>query len=312
MICDKIYEYLGGTLAKADDGVLDAALRSFRASLVRNLTDHKREARTGLHASSPWYCARRVLYQHNGADTEPLQPRARVTFLMGDTVEAFGIFLARLAGVDIVTPGLDGKQERHEIAVGTATVDGSIDMTVRDSSGAIVPVDWKSMSEIGFGEFEQAVRDPSAKWWERERWGYITQLRLYMKAKGSAYGVFVGLNKNTGAMAELHVPRDLEWESEVVKRADYLKSLMDAHAAADSIPRPPWATTDALPGANQRADGSKGAVEEIAHWRCRYCPFIQACWLGFEVVPLKSGPKWRKAVEPTAITNGTKEGASCA
>lgn len=289
--------------------MLDSALRSFRASLVRNLTKNEREARTGLHASSPWYCARRVLYQHTGAATEPLQPRARVTFLMGDTVEAFGIFLARLAGVDILTPGLDGKQERHNVSVGTATIDGSIDMTVRDSAGVVIPVDWKSMSEISFGEFEQAIRDPSAKWWSSERWGYLTQLRLYMKAKVSAYGVFVGLNKNTGAMAEMHVPCDPEWDAEVVRRADYLKPLMDSGAAPDSIPRPPWATTEVKSGANERADGSKGPVEEIAHFRCRYCPYLGACWPGFEVVPLKSGPKWRRAVDPTA-TVGTSVGAA--
>ena len=37
--------------------------------------------------------------------------------------------------------------------------------------------------------------------------------------------------------------------------------------------------------------------------------FGAACWEGFGLVPLKSGPKWRRAVEPTAKSNGVKVGA---
>lgn len=309
MIVDVIYKYLAGNLVSADDTMLDAALRSFRTSLVRNLTTSAREKRKGLFASSPWYCARRILYENSDTEREPLQPRARITFLMGDTVEAFGIFLARLAGVPILSPGLDGKQESHEVQIGTATVKGHIDMTVRDSGGNVIPVDWKSMSKYGFSEFEQAIRDPSAKWWKEERFGYLTQLRIYMRAKASTYGIFVGVCKDTGHMAEMHVPCDPAWDEEITSRANYLAALLVSNAAPDFIPRPPWATSNVLSGANQRPDGTKGAVEEIAHWRCGYCPFIKACWPGFQVVPLKAGPEWRKAVEPIA-TEGTTRGTA--
>lgn len=310
MIVDAIEKYLGGTLVMADDKALDAALRSFRVSLVRNLTQTDHENRKGLRASSPWYCGRRIIYEMQDEKRADLAPRSRLAFLMGDTVEAFGIFLTRLAGVPILSPGLDGKQEAHEVDIGEARIVGHIDMTVWDSSGAVIPVDWKSMADYGFKEFEAAIRDPSAKWWTENRWGYLTQLRIYMIAKAAPYGVFVGVNKNTGHMAEMHVPPDPEWAVEMETRATRMARLIAAGAAPDSIPRPPWATTKILPGANQRADGSKGPVEEIVNWRCDYCPFWQSCYPGFDLLPLKSGPVRRRAIEPTAETNGAKVGAA--
>ena len=57
-------------------------------------------------------------------------------------------------------------------------------------------------------------------------------------------------------------------------------------------------------GANERPDGTKGPVEEVSHWRCGYCPHVKTCWDGFGVVPLTSGPKWRKAVSADSQVKG--------
>ena len=300
MIVNEIYRYLGGDLVTADDKTIETALRSFRVSLVRNLTKKpESQNRRGVSASSPWYCQRRILYEVRDTERVPFAPRSRLAFLMGDTVEAFGIFLTRLAGVQILTPSLDGKQESVEADFDGRKVPGHIDMTVWDGGGAVIPVDWKSMADYGFKEFEQATRDPSAKWWTEERWGYLTQLRVYMKAKGSPYGVFVGVNKNTGHMAEMHVPPDPSWEVEMSGRVAAVAETIASGALPE---RPSWATVSLKAGLNERADGSKGAVEEIDHFRCGYCPFVKTCWTGFDLVPLKSAPKWRKAVEAEART----------
>jgi hypothetical protein len=88
-------------------------------------------------------------------------------------------------------------------------------------------------------------------------------------------------------------PRDLAWEAEYEQRVAAV--LKNAESGA-TPPRPAFATTEILPGANQRPDGSKGPVEQVKHWRCKYCAFNKSCWDGFAVVPLAAGPEWRRAV----------------
>lgn len=293
MICDKIDAYLRGERVAADSRMLDTATEFFRTSLTRNLTNHKHEERTGLHASSDWRCAKRILAKQRGAPRVAQNPRSSIAFLLGDTIEQMGILLSRLAGVDVVTPGLDGKQERGTIEVEGENIAYALDMTVRDPAGAVVPVDWKSMASYGFDEFEEAIRNPQGKWWNEERFGYLTQLRLYMKAKNAAYGLFVGVAKETGHMAEMHVPQDPSWWEEFTARVRYYSSWK---VKEEYPPRPALATSSVKPGSNLRPDGTKGAVEEIDWWYCRYCPVIEFCWPGFKMVPLTSGPKWRKAV----------------
>lgn len=300
MIVDVVEKYLGGDRAKVDEAVLSHAMQGIERSFVRNLTDHEREHRVGIHASSAWYCARRMVYDLDPtAPREALQPRARMTFLMGDVLEQTVIFLARMAGVPILSPAPGAEQESVRLMVEGCEVVGNMDMTVQGPDGSEIPVDVKSMSEYGFKEFERAILDPSHPWWSADpkngnRWAYLTQLRFYMMAKRAPHGIFVAVDKNTGHMAEMHVAPDPSWEVEFRERAKYLLSWTMQKGLP---PRPAWATTKTLPGNNQRPDGSKGPVEEIEVWRCAgYCPHTKSCWPGFGVVPLASKPVWRKAV----------------
>lgn len=293
MIVDKIETYLRGELASPPDEALDTAARFFRASLSRNLTSQPADDRRHLSASSPLYCAKRILYGLRGAEKVEQNPRSRLAFTMGDMVEQMGVLLTRLAGIDVLSPAADGTQEGGEIKAAGQAVKWHADMVIRDGSGAEIPVDFKSMAEYGFGEFQSACVDPQHKWHAEERWGYVSQLMVYMRAKDAPYGLFVGVNKNTGHLAEMQVPWDPRWWKEYEDRIRFVM----AHQAAGSLPaRPPWATTETKPGDNLRADGSKGAVEEVRHWRCNYCPFVGTCYEGFSLVPLKAKPAWRKAV----------------
>lgn len=292
MIADRIIDYLRGDLSEAPDSMLDVAASMFRASLKRNLTAAPREERRHISASSPWYCARKMLYGMRGAESVPLNPRARIAFTMGDTLEQMAVILARLSGVEVLSPAPDGTQESATIQIAGREVSCHLDATIRGPSGEVVPVDVKSMADYGFGEFEQAIRDPGAKWWMEERWGYLTQLRIYMLAKQAEYGLFLAINKNTGLPAELMVSRDPEWEREIAQRMAFVN---EHDAAGTTPPRPPWATTVTKSGDNLRPDGSKGAVEEISSWRCNYCPKVATCFEGFSLVALKSKPAWRRA-----------------
>lgn len=292
-IVNKIEDYLRGELAGGDPVALDTAARFFRASLSRNFTAQPQEERKHLSASSPWYCARRVLYGLNGAAKVEQNPRSRLTFTMGDLVEQMGVLLTRLAGVDVVSPAADGTQAGGTLSVCGEEIRYHLDMEIRESGNVVVPVDWKSMADWGFSEFSDAILDPAHKWWTEERWGYLAQLRIYLKARGADHGYFVGVNKNTGHMAEMLVTEDPAWWEEFEGRVKYLSSARTATALP---PRPSWAVSEIKPGKNKRPDGSDGPVEEVKHWRCGYCPFVGVCWEGFGLVPLKSKPVWRKAV----------------
>lgn len=296
MIVDRTTKYLDGDMVSVDPEALETAANLFKKSLVRNFTktDEKR-SRDYLSASSPWYCARKITYALRGVEGLPIGHRGHVTFGHGDAVEIMGIFKARHAGVDFVTPGKDGEQKSGKIVVAGEEIRYHMDATVRDPAGVVVPVDWKSMSEIGFKEFERAISDPSAKWWTEQRFNYLSQLYIYMLAEKAPYGIFVGQNKNTGAEAEMHVPFDPSWLPELEERVRYIAKHRDAGTIPD---RPAWATTEKKAGKNLRPDGSEGPVEEIAHYLCGYCDKRKACWPEFEVVPLKSGPKFRRAISP--------------
>ncbi len=297
-------DYLRSDLKAADEASLDTAARFFRHSLARNLTNTVEEKqRDYLSASSHWECARRIIYSLTGAEKSATNPRSRIAFLMGDMVEQMGLVMARLAGVDIVTPGLDGVQEGGEIRIAGEPIRYHIDATVRDSAGVIIPVDFKSMAKIGFQEFERAINNPAADWWTEHRWRYLAQLRIYMAAKNAPYGVFVAVSKETGHLAEMHVPFDVAWFGELEERIRYVAKHRDAGTLP---PRPSWATTEIKMGENIRADGSKGAVEEVAHWSCGYCDRVGICYEGFSLTPLKAGPKWRKAISAEANVAATK------
>ena len=284
--------------------MLDAAMAGIRKSFVKNLTDATREKREGLHASSKWSCTRRMLYDLSETEPEALTARARDTFMLGDVIEQTEIFLLRMALIadpsiplKIISPGIDGVQERHVLTVEGAVISGSIDLVVAGPDGVHIPTDVKSMNARSFGEFKDAISDPRAEWWEKQRWDYLTQLRFYMMAKKAPYGMFVAKSKDTSHRAEMHVLPDPSWEIEFRQRCAYLMKWIGRRVQGkDAIPpRPSWSTTKMLPGANLRPDGSKGPVEEIVHWRDSYCPHVRKCYEGFDLVALSSGPKWRKA-----------------
>jgi hypothetical protein len=173
--------------------------------------------------------------------------------------------LMRLAGVPLLSPDPEtGEQEEYILPVGGLAVPCHLDFTFEDG-GRAIPGDVKSMNSRGFEEFKAAIADPGAKWWADHEMQYLAQLRLYMRAKNVDYGVFVGVDKEAGHLAELHVGRSVSFDEEIDRRAAIIKQ----HYEAGTVPenRPSWATTEILPGANQRANGSKGPVEEVKQCR---------------------------------------------
>lgn len=350
MIVDRILAYLEGAGVPVTDDTLNMATRRVARTIKRNLGEQRdRRRRKTIGGSLSWFCPRRAYYSLTGAYAEAAKGRSRVAFLMGDVLQACIDVLATQAGVEFAYPDADGNELELEVTIGGVVCRGHIDHGVRTSRDGIVVMDSKSMATYTYRDFERACRTPSydphdwKDWRVVERWGYMAQLRFYMYAVElldlgtGARGAFIGIDKNTGHLAELWVERDqatVDMFNRAVPALDAMVRRYDdavaavretalangadddeADAAASAVPRtvetglpdrPTWANAVLMPGANKRADGSKGAVYEVdtdkertggQGWRCNYCPFAASCWPGFEVVPMSGGPKWRKAAD---------------
>ena len=297
MLADRILDYLrSDRVREVPPDVADLALALIRRSFSRQFGPAQKQRARKPSASSSWYCARKMVYDalpDPAHEPEPIQPRGRMTFWNGDVLESTCIALMRLAGVPLLSPDpVTGEQQEFMLPVGGLSVPCHLDFTF-EHEGREIPGDVKSMSGRSFDEFTRAASDPRAPWLIQNEYNYLAQIRLYMRAKDAPFGVFLAVNKDTGAMAELTVRRSAEFDAEIDRRADYVRAHITDRSAP---PRPAFAVTEILPGANQRPDGTKGKVEEITDWKCRYCSHIKRCWEGFGMVPLASGPKWRRAV----------------
>ena len=301
MIVDRIERFLRENTAPIPEAYI-ADYHRVRARGINRQFVNRPHAARGWRASMSWDCTRRVAYELAGAEPEPILPNTKLTFDLGDDREAMGVLLTRCAMPDdVVSPVVGGEQEDVEVVIAGQPIVGHIDMVIRDPSGNEIPVDWKTANGLGYGEAKDANANPASEWWTKQRFNYLSQLRIYMEAKRSAYGIFCYWNKESGGLLEIHVPQDPTWLRDLEERITYLK----AHTEKGEIPpRPAWAKPTVLLGANLRADGSKGPVEELVRFPCGYCKMKVHCFPDFDVVPLASGPKWRKPIKGEAKASG--------
>ena len=341
MIVDRIAEYMETQGREIPPEVMAIAMKRLQWTIKRNLGEQEERSRArNISGSLAWFCPRRAYYQLTGAEQEKLTGRARMTFMMGDVLQATVDVLATLAGVEFAYPDAEGEELELRQDIGGVEVVGHVDHALRIEGEGLVVLDSKSMADYGFGEFEKAARDPEADWWRKEKLGYIAQIRFYMmlvRMAGLGTGeraAFIGINKNNGKMAELWVKRDEAMEQMFLRAIPVLAearqryfsardlvvgqvleqggSLAEADAAGSAVtrdeahgllPRAKWAKTVEVSNV-KLPDGSRGRGLEVCTdkeltdgngWRCNYCPFTAQCWPGFELVPMSSGPVWRKA-----------------
>lgn len=293
MIVDKIEKFLRENDKPIPEAYLADYYRMRGLGINRQFVRRPHKAR-GWRASMSWDCTRRLAFELQGAEPEPLTTNTMLTFDTGDEREAMGVLLTRCAMPnDVVSPKIGGEQEEVVLDVAGQPIHGHIDMVIRDPEGREIPVDWKTTNGLGFAEAKDANTNPRSDWWVKQRFNYLSQLRIYMEAKGSPYGMFCYFNKEAGGMLEIHVRPDPTWREEFTQRVAYLRSHIERNAVP---PHPSWAKPVLMPGANQRADGTKGPVEELVRYPCGYCKVKAHCFPGFEVVPLAAGPKFRRAV----------------
>lgn len=296
MIADKIEAYLTGDGQPVAPALLDVAAAHVRRSLSRNFGERAEHRARVPSPSSKSYCARRQIYdalpmaEHRESD----RPRARITFTLGDSVEAVGMLLARQAGVKFITPDENGEQLRLKATINPKDwgideppfeITGNMDCTFYVDGNGETVADWKSMSEYGFDDALAAAKSPSARWWKEQEDDYIAQVRWYMlllrvSGRGEGkFGYLLPVNKSTGAVCEIRIPYDPDAEALLVRKAAYVwkhlraiagdKPLAEVDVVSalqyvqDNIPRPSWFGTVLLTGNNERGDGTKGPVVQV-------------------------------------------------
>lgn len=342
MIVDRIYEYLETRGRELPPELVNHALRRVAHTLRRNLGEREDRSRPrNISGSLAWYCPRRAYYQLTGAEQEQPAPRARMAFFMGDVLQASIDVLATMAGVTFEYPDANGDELELRADINGAEVVGHVDHAIRHPDEGLIVVDSKSMAQWGFDEFVRATQDPAADWWAKERWGYLAQLRFYMwliRRLGlgtGKTGLFVGICKNTGTLAEMTVQACPDTEAAferaiprlVAARAKFKTAkeavmatvlanggtLQEAEAAATAVPRteatgllprPSWAGLVEVSNV-KLPDGTRGKALEVDTdaertkgngWRCNYCPFVKNCFPGVELVAM-SKPAWRMPVK---------------
>lgn len=318
MLADKVYDYLATQGKPVPEVYIETATRLVGDAIRRQLGVSESMGARLPSPSSAWYCQRRRLYDaHPDIAKTNENPRSRLVFLEGMITEATTIPLLRMAGVPLLSPDLDGKQLTLTADVEGFPLTGHMDATVDDGEGGHIPVDVKTVAEYTFRKMVEAATDPNADYWREARDDYIAQVRLYMylirkNGLGKAdRGYLLPHNKNTRNLAELEIRYHAGEEARLLR--EFVTTQRQLAEMAEkgpdyiqTVPRPAWAGI--IKRTAQRPDGSRGQVEEVdtifdrerhgrdfQGYRCGYCPFIEACFPGFEKV-LTSKPVWRRAV----------------
>ena len=315
MIADKVKKYLEGTGIDIPQARMDTALELMRRSMNRNLGDNSGERTTRKvrlpRPSGTWACGREIVFKSLALEGEPYGWRSRLTFTHGDITEAFGVLLFRqaldwLEQTDVlVTPDEDGTQLNLDVMINPADwgvagepfrMKGSMDMTLRGHDGGEDVADWKALSVYGFNDLQAGAEDSSNGWWDKERSGYIAQVRWYMmmlrvsgRGKGER-GYLVAVNKNTGHLAEALIKADTAAEVDLIRKAVYTQWMVEEAAerraivlqdrtdegsggsdlilaewVRDNVPRARFTANMVKdrPGNNKRPDGTKGPCLEL-------------------------------------------------
>ena len=335
MIANRIMAYLETDGLDVADLYLNQAATSCRESMRRNLGLRRDDGTRKIRKPRPsgaWACGREMVFNSLGLETEGYGWRSRLTFTHGDMTEAMGVLLFRQAiaasGENdmLISPFENGDQLELDVEIDPQNwnveaapfrLTGHLDMSVKGHNGEEEPADWKAVAEWTFKDMQRAAADPSYIWWEKERSGYVAQVRWYMMMLRQAgrsvarQGYLVGVNKNTGHVTEVRIPADIPAERELIRKAVYVEKRI-SQAREQKTNAEEWVRKN-IPRASftknmvkkcgtrtKRPDGTTGECFELdtgkdadpQAFRCSYCDHTARCWSGFEVVPLHK-PVWR-------------------
>jgi len=260
MIADKILELLD--LNKDMEGLnldklLDEMGEEFKYGVTRQVFT-KKVTRPTLRLSSLGKCIRQQAYTVLDYPVPKLNPRAKMTFLFGDMIEALITCLAKSAGVNL-------HSEQKEVKF--AGVTGHIDGIINDDT----LFECKSMSQFGYEKFLRVgISDDS---------GYISQCQSYMQALGLKQACLVAVNKNTGHIAEQIIYPDQTYLNMLENNVNIIKDLQNNRRSLEDIGR-----IDPIDETFYR----KKTGNKKLSWICSYCNYLEYCWGDNIVIAFKN------------------------
>jgi hypothetical protein len=253
-----------------------------------------REPGNPLRLSASGYCGRRLAYQRlnyltpagqaKPYEAETLNPRALMTFHLGDMVEtslkkwildAGSLFIALEPPRDVVA-----------IKVGETEIAGHPDGLYQEQDGTYSLVSIKSINTRGYERVEL----------EGPPYEAVCQETAYMAALGIYKARFLYYNKNTSHIADdWMVDFSPTLHAEIVKRWEGVLS-----ATPPSLPEPEYQAEPETewvrglkgkmsPGNPTDADGKhitevkangywRETGRKVLPWQCGYCPFKKPCY----------------------------------
>lgn len=248
MIVDAINRFLTEESKDIPQTILDEVGELAKRSFSRQFG--KREDKPGtLRLSSIGKCERAQAYKllNYEEDGKEIDSRAKCTFWNGDQIETLLMMLARSAGLEVKSYGLNQK------TVDIEGIEGHPD-GILEHNGKDVLVECKSMSSFSFKRFqEENYIDPT----------YQYQIQAYLYALGLDQCVIVGFNKDAGVFHELIINKDQTIIYDVLRRIRSLKG-----ATQENLPERPY----------------QPDARNFLPWQCRYCNVYKTCWPSSELV----------------------------
>lgn len=270
MIVDKIYQYLTD-----EDKTIDKALayevgQLTQWSFERQFMDTEQRERKGkIYLSSVGRCPRQTAYSFHGIaeSGKESDPRSKMTFFMGDMIEAAIISLAKLAlkkynGGSLMATGKD--QIKITFEAKEAEITGHPD-GLYASKKEIYLVECKSMSSFGFKDFEKGIVDEA----------YISQINAYLEGLGLSKCILIAWDKNSNVLQEKIIERS---EEEVKKIRENIKQVLKS--TPENLPEPP--------------ESLKANEKGFYPWNCLYCSWWKLCRTNAEKVVIKGAYKLKE------------------
>jgi len=307
LVADQITAYLEQHEKRLDEDVLAWMMDAFKRKVMKQIMS-TRDTRQG-HDSCTMYsgqCARKAWHQFHGTPGEPVQARATLKWLMGDTVELDVVGIARLAGVDLrdnnrdlTITGLDGvKVKVHP--------DGRVVQYEAWGVEQSYNFECKSMDTYSFDSW-LANGGPD------DKWGYLTQASVEIAAwREAGYDVnetcFVAVSTGSrqGSIAEWLIPYDQKlvdaWhERRMLARGTALPPIPfqaedeTEYVKGKSIDPERFTHGEPVPqlDKNGKVHGWRVPTgRKIIPTMCGYCSWKQACWPGAEMDVVGGKPIW--------------------
>lgn len=247
MVVDKIKEFLS---LDEDIIISPELLETYKEDMASALIDQcysKNDDKIGLRLSGIGYCLRKQAFNiHGFPKCRKLTPRAKMTFLQGDILEAVTVILAKSAGVDL-------SDEQKTVTING--VDGHIDGIVT-IDGVRYIFECKSMNNRRWlGAKKDGITDS----------GYLAQGHSYAVAEGCVGVIWVCVNKDTGQMFEDIQETNPAIIQDVVNNINMLRESkspfeFNQHPYEEET----W---------YKNPTGNK-----ILKYPCTYCDFTVSCW----------------------------------